>query len=72
MSEDGTILASTMPEALEDRIGTLIDQGGQPHDVQVGRRALPRARARASRPSTGIMHVIAARNDETTACSSTA
>ena len=36
VSEDGTILASTMPEALEDRIGTLIDQGEQPHDVQAG------------------------------------
>ena len=66
VSEDGTILASTMPEALEHRIGTLIDQGGQPHDVQAGEEHYL-VLSRSVATSTGIMHVVAARNDETTA-----
>ena len=66
VAEDGTILASTMPESLEDRIGSLIDHGGQPRDVQAGdEHYLVLSRSVAT--STGIMHVVAARNGETTA-----
>ncbi|WP_374008712.1 sensor histidine kinase [Leifsonia sp. LS-T14] len=66
VAEDGTILASTMPEALEDRIGRLINQGEQPRDVQAGDEHYL-VLSRSVSTSTGIMHVVAARNEETTA-----
>ncbi|SEB12384.1 sensor histidine kinase [Leifsonia sp. 21MFCrub1.1] len=66
VAEDGTILASTMPQALEDRIGRLIDQGREPQEVQVGDDHYV-VLSRSVTTSSGVMHVVAARNDETTA-----
>lgn len=66
VAEDGTILASTMPQALEDRIGRLIDQGREPREVQVGDDHYL-VLSRSVTTSDGVMHVVAARNDETTA-----
>lgn len=63
---DGSILASTMPESLENRIGRLIDQGGEPQEVQVGDDHYL-VLSRSVDTSNGVMHVVAARNDETTA-----
>ncbi|WP_431246250.1 sensor histidine kinase [Leifsonia xyli] len=66
MSADGTILASTMPEGLEDRMETLVGQGGQARDVQVGDEHYL-VLSRSVTTSDGVMHVVAARNEETTA-----
>jgi signal transduction histidine kinase len=66
VDENGSILASSMPDSLEDRIDRLINQGGQSHDVQVGDDHYLVLSQSVSTPS-GIMHVVAARNDETTA-----
>ncbi|WP_285114601.1 HAMP domain-containing sensor histidine kinase [Leifsonia sp. fls2-241-R2A-40a] len=62
----GSVLASTLPEALEDRIHSLISQGDDPREVQAGNdHYLVLTRSVAT--SDGIMHIVAARNDETTA-----
>ncbi|WP_431219738.1 sensor histidine kinase [Leifsonia xyli] len=66
MSADGTILASTMPEGLEDRMEALVGQGGQARDVQVGDEHYL-VLSRSVTTSDGVMHVVAARNEETTA-----
>ncbi|MGH1526949.1 hypothetical protein ACRAWC_24750 [Leifsonia sp. L25] len=66
VSADGTILASTMPEGLEDRMETLVGQGGQARDVQVGDEHYL-VLSRSVTTSDGVMHVVAARNEETTA-----
>ncbi|MGN7799881.1 sensor histidine kinase [Leifsonia sp. 22587] len=65
VSSDGSILASTMPEGLEDRIGRLISQGDGAHDVEAGgEHYLVLTRSVAT--SDGVRYVLAARNSETT------
>lgn len=62
----GSILSSTMPDGLEDRIHTLIRLGADPHSVQVGDDHYLVLTRSVATPN-GVMHVVAARNDETTA-----
>jgi signal transduction histidine kinase len=62
----GSILSSTMPDGLEDRIHTLIRLGADPHSVQVGENHYLVLTRSVATPN-GVMHVVAARNDETTA-----
>ncbi|MGO4594665.1 sensor histidine kinase [Leifsonia sp. 2TAF2] len=62
----GSVLASTMPEALENRLARLINQGKDPREVQVGDDHYL-VLSRSVTTSDGVMHVVAARNDETTA-----
>jgi two-component system OmpR family sensor kinase len=62
----GSILSSTMPDGLEDRIHTLIRLGADPHSVQVGDDHYLVLTRSVATPN-GLMHVVAARNDETTA-----
>jgi signal transduction histidine kinase len=66
VAQDGTILASTMPESLEDRMSRLIDQGSGARDVQIGDDHYLVLDKSVS-TSSGTMHVVAARNNETTA-----
>ncbi|WP_158867635.1 sensor histidine kinase [Leifsonia sp. AG29] len=63
---DGVILASTLPNSLEARTDRIIAQGQQLQQLQIGDdHYLILARGVAT--PAGEMHVIAARNDETTA-----
>lgn len=62
----GSILSSTMPDRLQDRIHTLIRLGADPHNVQVGDDHYVVLTRSVATPN-GVMHVVAARNDETTA-----
>ena len=65
VADDGSVVASTMPDALEDRIGSLIGHPGS-RDLQVGDEHYL-VLSRAVETSAGTMHVVAARNEETTA-----
>lgn len=62
---EGRILDSTLPDAMEDRIEQLLRLGSDPASVQIGDdhylvlvRSVP--------TNAGIVHIVAARNDETT------
>ena len=62
---DGTLLASTLPDSLQDDVKRLIAYGDQPHTVHiVDDQYLVLSRTVPT--SIGTMHVIAARNSETT------
>jgi len=66
VSQDGTILASTLPDALESKIDDLTSQGDQTREVQAGDEHYL-VLTRSVSTSSGVMHVVAARNEETTA-----
>ncbi|GAA1448099.1 sensor histidine kinase [Leifsonia poae] len=59
------MLASTLPEALEDRVSRLVALGDDPKTVQVGDEEYL-VLVREVETSAGTIHVIAARNSETT------
>ncbi|MFP3467375.1 sensor histidine kinase [Leifsonia sp. SIMBA_070] len=65
VAADRSILASTMPDSLEDRIRSLVDDSDQPRDVEA-RGAHYLVLSRSVTTSEGVMHVVAARNTETT------
>lgn len=62
---DGDILASTLPESLDDRIPRLLTLGSSPSTISVNGNTYD-VLVRSVATTAGEMHVIAARNDETT------
>jgi len=66
VADDGAILASTMPDGLEDRMRSLVARGPGVRDVQVGDEHYV-VLVRDVETPNGITHVVAARNEETTA-----
>ncbi|KQR50945.1 two-component system sensor protein [Leifsonia sp. Leaf336] len=62
---DGDILASTLPESLEDRIPRLLALGPSPSTISINGNTYD-VLVRSVQTTAGEMHVIAARNDETT------
>jgi signal transduction histidine kinase len=62
---EGEILASTLPESLEDRIPRLLALGPSPATISVNGNTYD-VLVRSVQTTAGEMHVIAARNDETT------
>lgn len=62
---NGEILASTLPESLEDRIPRLLVLGDSPATIEANGNTYD-VLVRSVATRAGEMHVIAARNDETT------
>ncbi|WP_426626019.1 sensor histidine kinase [Leifsonia sp. McL0607] len=62
---DGNVLASTLPESVEDRIPRLLRLGPLPATIEVNGDTYD-VLVRSVATTAGEMHVIAARNDETT------
>ncbi|WP_314148111.1 HAMP domain-containing sensor histidine kinase [uncultured Leifsonia sp.] len=63
---DGTALATTLPDALEERLPDLLKLGDNPESVQIGDDTYL-VLVRPVETRLGTMHIVAARNDETTA-----
>ncbi|WP_348789754.1 HAMP domain-containing sensor histidine kinase [Leifsonia sp. NPDC080035] len=63
---DGTALATTLPDALEERLPQLLKLGQDAESVQIGDDTYL-VLVRPVETKVGTMHIVAARNDETTA-----
>lgn len=61
----GAVLASTLPQSMEDDIGHLLRLGDQATSVRVGDEEYLVLVREVTTPN-GVMHVVAARNNETT------
>lgn len=66
VDQNGAILASTLPAAMENEVDRLIRLGSDPESVQIGDDTYL-VLTRSVTTSSGLIHIVAARNDETTA-----